>query len=82
MNISQLFCQFLFHKDYIYADGHIKILLKACLFLQPVNAVRSAAEKAAARRAAAHQVAQRRLEAAEDTNVLLAGIARTKIELV
>ena len=60
----------------------MKILLKACLFLQPVNAVRAAAEKAAARRAAAHQVAERRLAAAEDTNVLLAGIARTKIELV
>ena len=47
-----------------------------------MNAVRSAAEKAADRRAAAHQVAERRLQAAEDTNVLLAGIARTKIELV
>ena len=60
----------------------MKILLKACVFLQPVNAVRKAAEKAAARRAAAHQLAERRLAADEDTNVLLAGIARTKIELV
>ena len=47
-----------------------------------MNAVRSHAQKAADRRAAAHQVADQRLQAAEDTNVLLAGIARTKIELV
>ena len=60
----------------------MKILLKACLFLQPVNAVRAAAENAAARRAAAQQLAARRVELAEDTNILLAGLARTKVELV
>ena len=82
MNFFQLFCQYLFHKDCIYADDHIEILLKSCLFLQPVNAARSHAQKVADRRAAAHQVAERRLQAAEDTNVLLAGIARTKLEVV
>ena len=56
--------------------------LKSCLFLQPVDAARSHAQKVADRRAAAHQVAERRLQAAEDTNVLLAGIARTKLEVV